>query len=62
MTTHGQGQEFISLPASSDEIWPLLTPPPQSTQVQWGLPGNKGAKPWIRPPISSWYRVQAFSD
>ena len=35
---------------------------PPVEQVEWGLPGNKWAKPWFRPPISNWYWVQAFKD
>jgi hypothetical protein len=40
MTAHGEGQEFISMPASSDEIWPL--PSLQSNRYSGDLPGIKG--------------------
>jgi len=39
MTAHGQGQEFISLPASSDEIWPL--PSLQSNRYNGDFRGIK---------------------
>jgi hypothetical protein len=40
MTAHGEDQEFISLPASSDEIWPLSSL--QSNRYSGNLPGLKG--------------------
>jgi len=39
MTAHGQDQEFISLPASSDEIWPLSSL--QSNRYNGDFPGIK---------------------
>jgi hypothetical protein len=39
MTAHGEGQEFISLPASSDEICPL--PSLQSNRYSGDFPGIK---------------------